>query len=105
MKRTHASSFISEVCIKAGLIAAIAAACLAPTSVKVHGAEDARPLQNAAAAVDRSPQALPLPPIQYLETMRWLEWPRSPGLFRTDVLIRPVADDNLRVAGSTLPRS
>ena len=40
-------------------------------------------------ALDRSGNLLPLPPIPYLESMRWMSWKPSAPVFKTDTLLLP----------------
>jgi hypothetical protein len=44
-------------------------------------------------ALDRAGKLLPLPPIPYLESMRWMSWKPSAPLFKTDTLLLP---DNMQ---------
>jgi hypothetical protein len=87
-KRMPDNSRVTEVFIKAGLIAALAAAVLMPTTVKIHGneagVEQAWPVPTRG-----SWNALPLPPIPYLETMPWLLQERAPKGLKIDTLLAP----------------
>ena len=38
---------------------------------------------------DRAGHVLPLPPIRYLDTMRWMDWKPSPPVFKVDTLLLP----------------
>lgn len=38
---------------------------------------------------DRAGYVLPLPPIRYLETMRWMDWKPSVPVFKVDTLLLP----------------
>jgi len=38
---------------------------------------------------DRSGHTLPLPPIRYLDTMRWMDWNPSVPVFKVDTLLLP----------------
>jgi hypothetical protein len=40
-------------------------------------------------ALDRAGNLLPLPPIPYLESMRWMSWKPSAPVFKTDTLLLP----------------
>lgn len=40
-------------------------------------------------ALDRSADLLPLPPIPYLESMRWMSWKPGASVFKTDTLPLP----------------
>jgi hypothetical protein len=39
--------------------------------------------------VDRAGDLLPLPPIPYLDSMRWMSWKPSAPLFKVDTLLLP----------------
>jgi hypothetical protein len=39
--------------------------------------------------LDRAGNLLPLPPIPYLDSMRWMSWKPSAPLFKTDTLLLP----------------
>ncbi len=41
------------------------------------------------ATPDRAGYVLPLPPIRYLDTMRWMEWKPSAPVFKVDTLLLP----------------
>jgi hypothetical protein len=93
MKRTNDNTPIAELFLKAGLVAAIAAALLAPTKVR---ADDKHPLNAPHAPMLKraSWNDLPLPPIPYLETMPWLnaEWlgrDRAETPTKIDTLLAP----------------
>lgn len=90
MKRMFDATRLTELFVKAGLIAALAASLFAPMTVRVHGTEAPsevlRPLpmlKQAAAGT------LPLPQIPYLETMRWLLLPTGERGFKIDTLLAP----------------
>ena len=95
MKRMNQSSRLIEVFVKAGLVAAIAAVLLVPTTIKVHGSESATRVEHAWPMLKRASfDALPLPPIPYLETMPYLEksWfvrEAPPQSFKIDRLLGP----------------
>ena len=40
-------------------------------------------------AVDGAGNLLPLPPIPYLESMRWMSWKPDAPVFKTDILLLP----------------
>jgi hypothetical protein len=40
-------------------------------------------------AVDRTGNLLPLPPIPYLDSMRWMSWKPAAPLFKIDTLLLP----------------
>jgi hypothetical protein len=86
-KRKPDSSHVTELFITAGLIAALAAAVLMPTTVKIRAnearAEQDRPM------LTRGWNALPLPPIPYLETMPWLVQELGPKGLKIDTLLAP----------------
>jgi hypothetical protein len=48
-------------------------------------AMDSTPRQT----VDRADNLLPLPPIPYLDSMRWMSWKPSVPIFKTDTLLLP----------------
>jgi hypothetical protein len=52
-----------------------------------HGAfgMDSAPRQT----VDRAGTLLPLPPIPYLDSMRWMDWKPSAPIFKIDTLLMP----------------
>jgi hypothetical protein len=90
MKRTYDSSRYIAFFVKAGLVAALAAVLLAPTSIKVSGSEAQPRVDHAWPMLKRgSFDALPLPPIPYLETMPWLVRERTPTGFKIDTLLGP----------------
>jgi hypothetical protein len=90
MKRINHSSRLIEAFVKAGLVAAIAAALLVPTTVKVQGSESATRVEHAWPMLKRASwDALPLPPIPYLETMPWLVREPAPESFKIDRLLGP----------------
>jgi hypothetical protein len=106
MKRTYDSSRFIVLFVKAGLIAAIAAVLLAPTTIKAGSeagplVEPAWPMQKRA-----SFDALPLPPIPHLETMPWLARERTPESFRIDTLLGPKFElmrSEIAGAGASVP--
>ena len=90
MKRMNHSSRLIEVSVKAGLVAAIAAALLVPTTIRVHGSESAVRIEHAWPKLKRaSSDALPLAPIPYLDTMPWLVREPAPRGLKIDRLLRP----------------
>jgi hypothetical protein len=98
-KRMHDNSRVTELFIKAGLIAALAATALMPTTIKVHS-NDTRVEQGWPKR--GSTEALPLPPIPYLETMPWLIGERVPkGPLKIDPLLAPKLEMAPAVAGAT----
>jgi hypothetical protein len=44
---------------------------------------------NAKLDTDKTVNILPLPPVPYLESMRWLNWKPSPPVFKIDTLLAP----------------
>lgn len=44
---------------------------------------------NAKLDADQTVNILPLPPVPYLESMRWLNWKPSPPAFKIDTLLAP----------------
>ena len=38
---------------------------------------------------DRAGYAIPLPPIRYLDSMRWMDWKPSAPVFKVDTLLLP----------------
>ena len=95
MKRMNHSSRLIEVFVKAGLVAAIAATLLVPTTIKVHGSESATRVEHAWPMLKRASwDALPLPTIPHLETMpyletKWLGREPAPKGFKIDRLLGP----------------
>jgi hypothetical protein len=51
-------------------------------------------------ALDRAGNLLPLPPIPYLESMRWMSWKPDAPVFKTDILLLP---DNIQPGYFQLP--
>jgi hypothetical protein len=88
MKRMHDNSSVTEIFIKAGLIAALAAIALMPTTIKVHS-NDARVEQGWPMPKRGRWPVLTLPPIPYLETMPWLVQERAPRGLKIDTLLAP----------------
>jgi hypothetical protein len=90
MKRMHDNSNVIEFFVRLGLIAALAAALLAPMTVNVHGSDTASRVEHGWPMLKRSSwNALPLPPIPYIETMPWLVHERAPKGFKIDTLLAP----------------
>jgi len=90
MKQINQSSRLVEALVKAGLVAAIVAALLVPTTIRVHGSESAARVDHAWPMLKRTSwDALPLPPIPYLETMPWLVREPQPKGFKIDRLLAP----------------
>jgi hypothetical protein len=50
--------------------------------------------------LDRAGNLLPLPPIPYLESMRWMSWKSDAPVFKTDILLLP---DNVQPGRLQLP--
>ncbi len=102
MKRTNDNRRIVELFVQAGLIAAIAAALFAPTTIRAGGnetalnAEHAWPMRRL-----ESWNALPLPPIANLETMPWLKLERAARPIKIDTLLAPPFE----MMGPTVARS
>ena len=48
-------------------------------------AVDSTPRQT----VDQAGQMLPLPPIRYLDSMRWMDWKPGQPVFKVDTLLLP----------------
>jgi hypothetical protein len=100
MKRMNHSSRLIEAFVKAGLAAAIAAALLVPTTIKVSGSEAASRVERAGPILKRASwDALPLPPIPYLETMPWLVREPAPRSFKIDRLLGPKFEMRQDMAG------
>lgn len=90
MKRMNHSSRLIKVFIKAGLVAAIAAVLLAPTTIKVYGSESTARVEHAWPMLKRASwDALPLPPIPYLETIPSLVREPATKDFKIDRLLGP----------------
>jgi hypothetical protein len=102
MKGINQSSRLTEFVIKTGLIAAIAAALLAPMTINANGHE-APPHVVGAVPDHASWNALALPPITHLETMPWLVRQRAPKSFELDMLFGPAFEIVPAVAGSPAP--
>ncbi len=51
-------------------------------------------------AFDKAGNLLPLPPIPYLESMRWMNWKPDAPVFKTDILLLP---DNVQPGHLQLP--
>jgi hypothetical protein len=98
MKRMHDNSRVTEFFIKAGFIVALVAIALMPTTVKVHG-NGALIEQDWPMPKRGSWNALPLPPIPYLETMPWLVQDRAPKGLKIDPLLAPKFEMAPAVAG------
>jgi hypothetical protein len=100
MKRMNHSSRLIEMFVKAGLVAAIAVALLVPTTIKVSGSESSPLIERAWPMLKRASwDALPLPPIPYLETMPWLVREPPPKAFKIDRLLGPKFEMRQDVAG------
>jgi hypothetical protein len=91
------NSRVTEFFIKAGLIAALVAIALMPTTVNVRG-NDGRIEQGSPIPKRGSWNALPLPPIPYLETMPWLVRERAPKAIEIDTLLAPMFETAPAVA-------
>ena len=50
--------------------------------------------------LDRAGNLLPLPPIPYLDSMRWMSWKPDAPVFKTDILLWP---DDLQPGHLQLP--
>jgi hypothetical protein len=84
MKWMYDPSRLTEFFVKAGLLMALALVLLAPMTINANGGDDLSP------ALKRSSwNALRLPPIPHLESMRWLTLERAPRGFRIDTLLAP----------------
>jgi hypothetical protein len=101
MKRINNTSRATELFIKAGLTAAIAAALLLPVSINANGAEAVAPTR--APFVSQPSNTLPLPPIPHLSTMPWLGLERPHGTLKTDILLRPEGPQSFFANGSVTP--
>jgi len=90
MKRTSNSPNPVEIFVMAGLISALAAVLLMPTTVKVAGDELAPPLAHISPMLKRASwDSLPLSPIPHLATMPWLERELSAKRMKIDTLLAP----------------
>jgi hypothetical protein len=91
MKRPmHDNSQLTEFFVKAGLVAAIAAALMLPLSINASGNDTAARGERASLPLTRSSwDALPLPPIPHLETMPWLVQERAAKTLKIDTLLAP----------------
>jgi hypothetical protein len=99
MKRMNDNSHMAEFLIKTGLIAALAAIALMPTTVNVRG-DDGRVEQGWPMPQRGSWDALPLPPIPYLETMPWLIQERASKGLKIDTLLAPKFEMAPEAAGA-----
>jgi hypothetical protein len=98
MKRMNDNSRATEFFIKAGLIVALAAIALMPTTIRVHG-NGVLIEQDRAMPKRGSWNDLPLPPISHLETMPWLVQDRAPKGLKIDPLLAPRFEMDPAVAG------
>jgi hypothetical protein len=89
MKRTSNSPTPAEIFVKAGLIAALAAVLLMPTTVKVASDELGRVVHRAPMLTGASWNSLPLPPIPHLATMPWLERESGAKRMKIDTWLAP----------------
>ena len=90
MKRTSNSPSPMEIFGKVGLIAALAAVLLMPTTVKVASDELAPRVEHTWPMLKRASwNSLPLPPIPHLATMPWLEREPSAKRMKIDTLLAP----------------
>jgi hypothetical protein len=87
-KRMSDSPRAVEMFIKAGLIIAVAAVLLMPTSIKVSGEELMRG-SSGPAVKQASWPSLPLPPIPHLATMSWLGREPVAKPMKIDTLLAP----------------
>ena len=87
MKRIYDPARLTELFVRAGLIAAIAATLLLPASIKAQGAEAASGGAPHAVPIDQRPQALPLPPIPHLSAVPWLTLDVAPKGPKIDTLV------------------
>ena len=89
MKRTYDSSRFIAFFVKAGLVAALAAVLLAPATIKVSGSEAQPRVEHVSPLKRASFDAIPLPPIPYLETTPWLVRAPQPKGLTNDRLLGP----------------
>ena len=78
-----------EIFVKVGLIAALAAVLLMPTTVKVAGDELAPRVEHTWPMLKRASWILPLPPIPHLATMPWLKREPTAKRMKIDTLLAP----------------
>jgi len=74
--------------VKAGLVAALAAVLLAPAT-RLSGSEAQPRVEHVSPLTRASFDAIPLPPIPYLETMPWLVRAPQPKGLMNDRLLGP----------------
>jgi len=86
MKRIYDSNRLTELLVKAGLIAAIAATMLLPASIKAHGAQ----FRPSMVMTAQRAETIPLPPIPNLNAVPWLTLERAPKGPQIDTLLSPV---------------
>jgi hypothetical protein len=90
MKRTYDPTRFIAYFVKAGLIAAIAAVLLAPTTIRASGSEASLRVEEGWLMLKgASFDVLPPAPIPYLATMPWLARERTPAVFKIDTLLGP----------------
>jgi hypothetical protein len=109
MKRTYDTSRLLTFFIRAGLIAALVAVLLAPTTINAGDRNTTVRIEHGWQMLKRSSfDALPLPPIPYLETMPWLSQERTPKGFKIDTLLAPAFElmrPETAAGGASLPVS
>lgn len=86
MKRIHDNTRIAELFVKAGLIAAIAAALLLPTAFSADGAGTAPPGRSQAPLPGQRAQAI-APSVPHLTAIPWLTRERAPKGPKIDTLV------------------
>lgn len=104
MKRIHdrTRARLAELFVKAGLIAAIAAALSLPASINAHGAE-AAPLDARHSSLPaQHMQAIRLPPIPHLDAIPWLALDRASKGPRIDLLVPASVERNFALTGLPL---
>ena len=87
MKRMHDTTRITELFIKVGLGAAIAATLLLPTAIKANHSAPAAQVRSPMALTAQRADAIPLPPIPNLGAIPWLTLELAPKGPQIDTLL------------------
>ena len=101
MKRRHDTTRLTGRFVRAGFIAAVAAALLLPGTISANGAESATQASPPMVLADRGAEAVKLPPIPNLNA--WLAFEQTQKGPRIDTLLTPLPA-SLQAAFSTQSR-